>query len=112
MPTQPQLGGAGTPERPSPHRAVPAGDGAPVPAVTVRYFAAARDAAGTGAETLPGRTVAEVLAAAAHRHGQALATVMASSKVWLDGEPAAPGTELAGGEEVAVLPPVSGGALG
>ena len=78
----------------------------------VRYFAQARDAAGTGAEELPGATVGEVLAAAVDRHGDRLAAVLATSAVWLDGEPCDPGDPVATGGEVAVLPPVSGGFSG
>ncbi len=75
----------------------------------VRYFAQAREAAGTGGEVVPGTTVAEVLAAAVARHGPGLAAVLATSAVWLDGEPADPSDPVAAGAEVAVLPPVSGG---
>lgn len=82
---------------------------APPPAVTLRYFAAAREAAGTGREPARGATVAEVLAAARSRHGDHFAQVLAASRVWVNGEPAPPGTPLAEGDEVAVLPPVSGG---
>jgi molybdopterin synthase sulfur carrier subunit len=80
-----------------------------VPAVTVRYFAAAREAAGTGSETLSGETVGAVLDAAVDLHGRPLADVLGASRVWLDGQPANRQTSLQGGEEVAVLPPVSGG---
>lgn len=76
----------------------------------VRYFAQAREAAGTGSEVVPGTTVAEVLAVAVGRHGERLAAVLASSSVWLDGEPADPADPVTNGSEVAVLPPVSGGA--
>lgn len=75
----------------------------------MRYFAQAREAAGTGAEVVAGGTVGEVLAAAAARHGERFAAVLASSAVWLDGEPADPADPVAEGAEVAVLPPVSGG---
>ena len=75
----------------------------------VRYFAQAREAAGTGAEEVAGTTVAEVLAAAVERHGERLDIVLRTSAVWLDGEPCAPGDPVAIGGEVAVLPPVSGG---
>ena len=75
----------------------------------VRYFAQAREAAGTGGEVVPGATVGEVLAAAVDRHGQALAAVLAVSAVWVDGEPAEPSDPVGEGAEVAVLPPVSGG---
>jgi molybdopterin synthase sulfur carrier subunit len=75
----------------------------------LRLFAAARDAAGTGNATLPGTTVAEVLDAARDRYGPAFAAVLGRSRVWVNGEPALPGTPVADDDEVAVLPPVSGG---
>ena len=76
----------------------------------LRLFAAARDAAGTGRDEVPGATVAEVLAAATDRYGERFAAVLADCRVWVDGEPAS-GDDLVGpGNEVAVLPPVSGGA--
>ncbi len=83
-----------------------------MPAVTVRYFASAREAAGTGSETLSGETVGAVLDVAVDRHGPALADVLGASRVWLDGHPTERSASLAGGEEVAVLPPVSGGSGG
>lgn len=76
----------------------------------LRLFAAAREAAGTGRDDVPGATVADVLAAARDRYGERFTAVLADSRVWLNGEPAV-GTEPVGpGDEVAVLPPVSGGA--
>lgn len=80
------------------------------PAVTVRYFAAAREAAGTASERLVAGTVQGVLDAAVSRHGPGLAAVLGMSRVWVDGEPTPLEKVLAGGEEVAILPPVSGGA--
>lgn len=75
----------------------------------VRLFAAAREAAGTGADELPGRTVAEVLEAARQRYGPPFAGVLASCRVWVDGEAAGDATEVDEASEVAILPPVSGG---
>ena len=75
----------------------------------IRYFAQAREAAGTSVEEVPGATVGQVLAAAAERHGERFQDVLRTSAVWLDGEPCEPGDEVATGGEVAVLPPVSGG---
>lgn len=76
---------------------------------TVRLFAAAREAAGTGRATFPGSTVGEVLAAATSAYGDGFATVLTSCKVWLNGEPADNDALVTEGDEVAVLPPVSGG---
>ena len=76
----------------------------------LRLFAAARDAAGTGREVVDGATVGELLDAAMVRHGERFAAVLARSRVWKNGEPADRDTPVADGDEVAVLPPVSGGA--
>ena len=75
-------------------------------------FAAAREAAGTGREELDGATVGEVLAAACARHGELFVRVLASSKVWRNGEPTTDDEAVGPDDEVAVLPPVSGGAGG
>jgi sulfur-carrier protein len=76
---------------------------------TIRLFAAARDAAGTGRDTLPGATVAEVLVGARDRYGSRFAEVLDTAQVWCNGEPAALTDPVGDGDEVAVLPPVSGG---
>jgi hypothetical protein len=51
-----------------------------------------------------------VLDEACRRYGERFTAVLASSKVWVNGEPAGPSTPVAGADVVAVLPPVSGGA--
>jgi molybdopterin converting factor small subunit len=76
---------------------------------TLRMFASAREAAGTGADTLEGETVAAVLAAATARYGDDFAAVLETCKVWLNGEAVDPSTPVGDDDEVAVLPPVSGG---
>ncbi|HEY5664466.1 MAG TPA: MoaD/ThiS family protein [Ilumatobacter sp.] len=78
---------------------------------TVRLFAAARDAAGTGRDDVPGNTVREVLAAASRRYGEPFAAVLAASKVWVNGELAEVDDQVGTADEVAILPPVSGGCL-
>lgn len=80
------------------------------PEVVLRLFASARQAAGTGREVLRAATVGDALAAARARFGDGFAAVCDGSRIWVNGEPADPATALAGGDEVAVLPPVSGGA--
>ena len=88
-------------------RGVP-GDGAPVE-VTLLLFAAAREAAGCSRWQLRGVTVTDVLAQARARFGEAFGAVLDGSKVWVNGEPVLGPEPLRGGDEVAVLPPVSGG---
>ena len=75
----------------------------------VRLFAAAREAAGTGRDRIPGATVGEILAEAESRYGAEFTAVLASCRVWRNGEAAAHDEAVADDDEVAVLPPVSGG---
>jgi molybdopterin converting factor small subunit len=75
----------------------------------VRMFAAARAAAGRSRDELPGATVGDVLDAARSSYGAAFADVLESCRIWVNGEPAVPTTEVSADDEVAVLPPVSGG---
>jgi molybdopterin synthase sulfur carrier subunit len=77
--------------------------------VALRLFAAAREAAGTAHDEFDASTVGEVLDAARERYGDGFAAVLRNSRVWVNGEPAERGDPVGGGDEVAVLPPVSGG---
>lgn len=77
---------------------------------TLRLFASAREAAGTGRLDLPGATVGAVLAEARARFGEPFAALLPTCRVWVNGEPADADRAVADGDEVAVLPPVSGGA--
>ena len=81
--------------------------------VTLRLFAQARETAGATRVELDqatvGETVGDVLDEAIHRFGQPFAAVLAGSKVWLNGSPAERASTVSAGDEVAVLPPVSGG---
>ena len=76
----------------------------------LRLFAAARQAAGTAQTSVPGSTVTEVLQAAVDRFGPALGRVLEQSRIWVNGEPAGAEDHVNDADEVAVLPPVSGGA--
>jgi sulfur-carrier protein len=75
----------------------------------VRMFASARTAAGRSRDDVPGSTVAEVLDTARRRYGTAFTEVLETCRIWVNGEPAAPSTSVDTNDEVAVLPPVSGG---
>jgi molybdopterin synthase sulfur carrier subunit len=81
---------------------------APV-SVTLLLFASAREAAGTGRATLHASTVADVLEQARGLYGPGFEMVLEGSRVWLNGEPTLEAQPLRQGDEVAVLPPVSGG---
>ena len=76
---------------------------------TLRLFASAREAAGTGRATIGGATVGEVLAAAVAAYGGHFAQVLETCKVWVNGDDADASTPVGEADEVAVLPPVSGG---
>lgn len=60
--------------------------------------------------TIDAATVAAACEVACQRYGQGFAQVLAGSSVWVNGEPAEADAALADGDEVAILPPVSGGA--
>lgn len=76
---------------------------------SLRLFGPARDAAGTASITLPGQNVSEIIAAAESQFGEAFSQVVALSNIWVNGEPAEPDAPVNDGDEVAVIPPVSGG---
>jgi molybdopterin converting factor small subunit len=75
----------------------------------LRLFAGAREAAGTGRVELPGATVGEVLAEARRRFGAELDGVLEHCQIWRNGEPCDLDAPVTADDEVAVLPPVSGG---
>jgi molybdopterin converting factor small subunit len=75
----------------------------------LRLFGPAREAAGTASITLPGHSVSDIITAAEDRFGEAFSQVVAISNIWLNGEPVEPDTALQDADEVAVIPPVSGG---
>jgi len=76
----------------------------------MRLFAAAREAAGVSKEIVHGATVADVLDEAVALWGEGFAAVLATSKVWVNGEEVPLDHRVGDEDEVAVLPPVSGGA--
>jgi MoaD family protein len=77
--------------------------------VPVRLFAALRDLAGASRVQAEGDTVEEVLAELSRRYGERFAVVARAGSAVVDGERATLDRPLRPGEEVALLPPVSGG---
>jgi molybdopterin synthase sulfur carrier subunit len=83
-----------------------------VASVRLLFFARAREAAGRRDDVVDASTLGELLEHARGRYGPGFAEVLASSRVWINGDEPTAGdaTALCDGDEVAVLPPVSGGA--
>jgi molybdopterin synthase sulfur carrier subunit len=77
--------------------------------VKVRLFAALRDLAGSTEVQAEGATVEDVVDALAARFGDRFGAIARAGSAVVDGERAHPRTALAGVQEVALLPPVSGG---
>ncbi|MGW4561457.1 MoaD/ThiS family protein [Streptomyces sp. NPDC004561] len=84
-----------------------------MPKVTVRYWAAAKAAAGVAEEPYDAETLADALSAVSARHPGELTRVLQRCSFLLDGHPV--GTRphetvrLAEGGTVEVLPPFAGG---
>lgn len=76
----------------------------------VRLFAAAREAAGVARDEIDGATLGDVLSAARAKYGSEFAAVLDTCRIWVNGDEASPATPVSARDEVAVLPPVSGGA--
>ena len=76
---------------------------------TIRYWAAARAAAGVAEEPWSGTTLGEVLGAAADRHGPELARVLSVASFLVDGTRTGSESALTDGSTIEVLPPFAGG---
>ena len=77
---------------------------------TLRYFAAAAEAAGTTQEVIDGPDVATVLAATCAAHGAAMSHVVGHSSLLLDGRYVSDhATPLSDDDVLDVLPPFAGG---
>lgn len=78
--------------------------------VVVRYFAAARDAAGLAQETLDADTVGACLSVIAATHGPELQRVLTVCSLMVDGNRVRDlDHQLFGDVEIDVLPPFAGG---
>jgi molybdopterin converting factor small subunit len=72
-------------------------------------FGPARDEAGLSRIKIMGYTVGGVLSEAECRFGQSFAQIVGISQIWVNGEVADRWDAVREEDEVAVLPPVSGG---
>ena len=72
-------------------------------------FAAAREAAGTNRVDVQAATVGGVIEIAKEKFGKNFCDVLPTCKVWLNGEEVHDSTPVTDKDEVAALPPESGG---
>jgi molybdopterin converting factor small subunit len=59
--------------------------------------------------TLPGHTVSGIIAAAEEQFGEPFSRIVAISNIWVNGDVVEPDARVGDDDEVAVIPPVSGG---
>lgn len=76
---------------------------------TVRFWAAARVAAGRSEQQYDAATLADVLAGLEAQHGPSLARVLAHCSFLVDGVRAGADFRLSDGAVIEVLPPFAGG---
>lgn len=69
----------------------------------------AHDVAGTRVDIVEGDSLDVVLDEAVRRYGPEFRAMLEVSRVWVNGEPADAGAVIGHDDEIAVLPPVSGG---
>ena len=72
-------------------------------------FGPAREAAGVASATVAADDVAGVLRWAQTAYGPAFAEVLTRSRIWVNGDGAGPEEPVGDDDEVAIIPPVSGG---
>lgn len=75
----------------------------------LRLFANLREIAGTPRVDMPGETVGGVIAAASDEFGEDFRRGVETSRVWINGESAEMSDSVTDGDEVVLIPPVSGG---
>ncbi|MGI8616621.1 MAG: MoaD/ThiS family protein [Actinomycetota bacterium] len=77
--------------------------------IRVRLFAALRELAGASEVEAEGKSAGDVIDALSSRYGERFTQIAAVGSVVVNGERASRSTPVAAGDEVALLPPVSGG---
>lgn len=77
--------------------------------MTLRLFGPAREVAGIANVEVASNSVGELVTWATDQFGVEFARIMGRSRVWVNGEASESSRQLTDGDEVAILPPVSGG---
>lgn len=77
---------------------------------TVRLFARLRELAGNNRLEVNGETVGEIVESLGDQLGPEFVAVVGTSRIWRNGESASPEDPVDESDEIALLPPVSGGA--
>jgi len=75
----------------------------------LRLFASVKQMAGTGSVILSGATVSDVVEEASQRYGAEFSDMAKNCRIWLNGNPTEINTPVNDDDEIALLPPVSGG---
>lgn len=76
----------------------------------LRLFANLRELAGSSVVEIQADTVGAALDQAVERYGQEFGRSLGPARIWLNGEPAGTDDPVGDGDEIALIPPVSGGA--
>lgn len=77
---------------------------------TLRLFASIREIAGVNQIDFDAETVGEVVGLAVEKFGPDFASILPACRIWVNGNPAKEDDKVFDSDEVAILPPVSGGA--
>ena len=78
---------------------------------TLRLFASIREIAGTSSLEVDVNNVSDAIAEACAQFGDDFAALVPSCRIWVNGNPAEPIDSVTAQDEIALLPPVSGGSV-
>ena len=78
---------------------------------TLRLFASIREIAGTSSLEVDVNNVSDAIAEACAQFGDDFAALVPSCRIWVNGNPAEPTDSVTTQDEIALLPPVSGGSV-
>ena len=78
---------------------------------TLRLFASIREIAGTSSLEVDVNNVSDAITEACAQFGDDFAALVPSCRIWVNGNPAEPTDSVTAKDEIALLPPVSGGSV-